>query len=78
MITEKESLTPFLKVINYTDHEEFIVDEMKSFSSVEWFKKQKGSFGKYFNAPFAEMLTERGFAFTFNVLSFDKLMNTRT
>lgn len=61
--------------MNFTDHEKFIVEEIKSaFSTAFWFKKQNGSFGVS-SVPFAEMLTKRGMAFTFNILDFDKLIN---
>lgn len=65
-----------MSYINLTDHEKYLVEEMKSFSKVEWFKKSKGSFGKLFSVPFAETFTEKGVAFTFNILDFDELMNS--
>lgn len=72
---------PFYKTykgfINFTDHEKYLVEEIKSFSKVEWFKKSKGSFGKRFNVPFAETLTAKGVAFTFNLLDFNELLNSQ-
>lgn len=78
MITNSLYFYPFMKSLNITDHERFIVEEIKSFSKVEWFRKHKGSFGKFSNAPFAEILTIRGAAFSFNLLDFDEMLNEET
>lgn len=62
-------------LLNYTDHEKLIVEEIKHFSKSEWFKSNKGSFGKFSSVPFAETLTKRGFAFSFNILDDEDLIN---
>lgn len=69
---------PFARHLNYTDHEKYIVDEIRSFSKVDWFKENNGNFGKYFRAPFAETLTKRGVAFSFNLMDFEELLNSQT
>lgn len=61
---------------NYTDHEKYIVEEIKGLSKADWFRKQKGSFETHFSAPFAETMTGRGLAFTFNIWDFGDLMNS--
>lgn len=67
----------FPEYFNYTSgYEKFMVKAMKQFSKPEWLRNQKGSFGKYFSVPFAEILTDRGFAFTFNIMDFQKLLNS--
>lgn len=62
-------------LLNYTDHEKFIVEEIKHFSKTEWFASNKGNFGKKFSALFAETLTKRGVAFSFNILDFEDLIS---
>lgn len=69
---------PFAYSLNYTDHDKHIVEEIKSLSKVYWFKAQTASFGKFSSAPFAEVLTVRGAAFSFNILNFSDLLNTKT
>lgn len=63
--------------LNRTDHEKYLVEEVKKFSKVDWFRNQNGSFGKYFSAPFAETLTSRAIAFAFNLLDFDEMFDTQ-
>lgn len=62
-------------IFNFTDHEKFIAAEVKALSKVAWFKNQTGSFGKISSVPFAEIVTKRSMAFTFNILDFEDLMN---
>lgn len=69
---------PYRNFMNYTDHEKHIVYEIKELSKVKWFRTHKGSFGKLYRVPFAEMLTKRGMAFAFNILDFDVLLNSET
>lgn len=68
----------FKQHVNYTDHEKYIVGEIRQLSKSEWFKRQTGRFGKMFSAPFAETLTNAGVGFTFNTLNDDELLNTET
>lgn len=64
-------------LLNYTNHEKYIVEEVKKFSKTESFRNNSGSFGKLKSVPFAETLTKRSVAFTFNILDFDELLNTQ-
>lgn len=66
---------PFEMHLNYTDHEKYIAEEIKAFSKFEWFRQQKGSFGKYYSAPFAEILMVRGLGFTFNIMDSEEMLN---
>lgn len=77
-ITNANYYIPFRKYLNYTDHEKYIVEEIKKFSKIEWFRKSNGTFAKYFSAPFAETLAVRGAAFTFNIMDFDELLDKKT
>lgn len=65
-------------LLNRTEHEKFVVEEIKRFSKAEWFRRQKATFGKMTTVQFSETLTKRGSAFTFNALEFDDLMNKQT
>lgn len=56
------------------EYKSHIVQEMKYFSKVGWFERQNGSFGEIYSAPFAEVLTLRGFGFSFNLMDFDDLL----
>lgn len=67
----------FRKFLNFTDHEKYIVQEVKRFSTAEWFRQQKGSFASIFAVPFTEILTNRGVAFTFNILNFDEIITNQ-
>lgn len=69
---------PFRKYLNYTDHEKYIVEEIKSFSKLDGFRKNNGTFGKYFSAPFTETMTSRGVALSFNLLDSVELLNSQT
>lgn len=62
--------------LNLTGHESHIVEKMKLYSQLEWFKRQEGSFSKSFGVPFAEVLTTRCFGFTFNSLGSNDLFHT--
>lgn len=74
IVKVRNFLYPYKNHLNFTGHEKFIIEEIKRFSKVDWFKNQKGSFGKHFSVPFAETITKRGVAFTFNVMNFDQLL----
>lgn len=75
IIRDMDFLVPYNNVINYTDHEKYIVDEIRDLSKFEWFSKQSGIFGKFSSARFSEVLTEKGMAFTFNVMDCNEMMN---
>lgn len=77
-ITDLNYVTPRNSEFNFTNYQKNFFREAKGFSRIEWMKNQKGSFGKIFSVPFAEIPTKRGMAFTFNILEFDELMNTQT
>lgn len=70
------NFAPEMLIFNLTGHERHIVEKMKMYSQLEWFKNQDGSFGKSYSVPFAEILTTRCFGFTFNILAFEDLFNT--
>lgn len=69
---------PYKEYLNFTDHEKHIVEEVKKLSKVDWFRSNEGSFANFASVPFAEILTVRGVAFTFNILDFDELLNSQT
>lgn len=77
LLIDAPYLSPFVEYLNHTDYEKYIVEEIKALSKVKWFRNQNGSFGKSYNAPFAETLTSKGVAFTFNLLNSDDLINTQ-
>jgi hypothetical protein len=51
-----------------TNYEHRIVSLIRRHSDAEWLRNQNGSWNKGFQVPFAEMLTTRGFEFSFNVM----------
>lgn len=59
---------------NY-DLRPYFVDAIKANSKVKWFSDQKFSINGHFQPVFAEILTKKGAAFTFNMLDAEKLFN---
>lgn len=51
---------------------------IRNSSKIEWFRNQNFSFNKRFQPVFAEMITQNGMGFTFNLLDADKLMRFDT
>lgn len=58
---------------NHSDYADVIVSTLKNQSKLQWFSQQSGSWNKAYKAPFAELLTSRGFGFSFNILDFAEL-----
>lgn len=46
-----------------------IVPLIHRHSTIDWFKNQFGTWNELYRLPFAEVLTSRGFGFSFNVLN---------
>lgn len=78
LITRSSYHFVYLRHFNFTGHEKYIVKEAKKLSKIDWFRSSTGSFGEFYSIPFAEMLTKRGMAFSFNILAFDDLLNKKT
>jgi hypothetical protein len=52
---------------NFTNYEKDMVKSLKKFSETDWFSSQEGSWNNQFKIKFAEVLTARGFGFSFNL-----------
>lgn len=78
LLTSQNFLQGYKHVADYTDYEKYIVDEIRKFSQIGWFRNQTGNFGSIYSAPFSEILSKRSMAFTFNIMDFDQLMNKQT
>lgn len=51
------------------DYLDTIIDSLKSESKADWLQNQQGQWNEMFQVPFAEVLTSRGFAFSFNLMN---------
>lgn len=47
---------------------EHIMETLKSYSHIEWFRNQTAAWNTFYQPEFVEVLTQRGFGFTFNML----------
>lgn len=48
---------------------------IKKLSTIDWFQEQRSSWNLNFAPDFAEIVTRRGAAFSFNMVSAEKLFN---
>lgn len=64
-----------LNIKNFTGHEKDIVSAIKTISRIDWMRNQTGSFREIFDVPFSEILTSRGYGFSFNIMEARDLLN---
>lgn len=62
---------------NYEFHnyEHTIVPAIHEQSQINWFKNQTAEWNTYYTPQFAEILTTRGYGFSFNILEAEDLLN---
>ena len=53
------------------------VEYIKKSSSIDWFKEQFSLWNHFYAPKFAELVTRRGIAFSFNMLSSEELFNSK-
>lgn len=53
----------------------YFSDAIKSSSEVLWFQDQFSSFNENFQPSFAEIRTQRGMGFSFNLIEANELLN---
>lgn len=59
----------------YYDIRPYLRDMMEMASEVQWFKDQFSIFNGNFQPFFAEVQTQRGMGFSFNLMDFNDLLN---
>lgn len=64
-----------MREFNYEKSEHNIVPSIHRQAQTEWFKNQSAEWNSYYSTKFAEILTTRGFGFTFNVPNAKDLLN---
>lgn len=67
---------PASEKYNFTGYSQLMVPTLKNLSTRDWFAKQSGQWNELYEAPFAELLTTRGFGFAFNLLNASDLYKT--
>ena len=53
----------------------YIEDMIKETSEIQWFQQQFSAFNGKFRPVFAEIQTQRGMGFSFNLIDDDELLN---
>jgi hypothetical protein len=51
------------------DYLNTIIEALRSESKADWLQNQQGQWNEMFQVPFAEVLTSRGFGFSFNLMN---------
>ncbi|CAO1405347.1 unnamed protein product [Diamesa serratosioi] len=64
-----------MRYYNYEDYEHMIVPTIHGQAQTEWFKNQTGAWNTFYAPKFAEILTTRGYGYSFNVLEAEELLN---
>ena len=64
-----------LREYYYENYEHMIVPAIHEHVQTEWFKNQTAEWNSYYAPKFAEILTTRGYGFSFNILDAKDLLN---
>lgn len=64
-----------MREYNYKNYEHTIVPTIHKKAQTEWFKNQIADWNTYYSPKFAEILTTRGYGYTFNSLKAQDLLN---
>lgn len=56
-----------------TNYKDKIIEVIREHSDIDWLRAQNGSWNENFKVEFAEILTTRGFGFSFNIMDFDEI-----
>lgn len=59
----------------FYNYEHTIVPTIHKYAQSKWFKNQTAEWNSHYSPKFAEMLTTRGYGFTFNILKAEDLLN---
>ena len=64
-----------MREYKYENYEHTIVPTIHKQSQAEWFKNQTAEWNSFYAPKFAEILTTRGYGFTFNIEKAEHLFN---